>query len=80
MRPLGLTDTIFYNLGDCYVTAVAVLDGPCDLARLVAEIEEVVTALAGLTERPLRLGLWFFAGKPAPSISPIMLRSSAILR
>src|SRR6202008_3543666 len=66
MRPLGLTDTIFYNLGDAYITTVAVLDGPCDLAALLAEAEEVVTALPRLSERPLRLGLWSIAVDPAP--------------
>jgi len=66
MRPLGLTDTIFYNLGDAYITTVAVLDGPCDLAALVADTSEVVAALPGLSERPLRLGLWSFAFDARP--------------
>lgn len=64
MRPLGLTDTIFYNLGECYVTAVVVLDGPCELARVVAEIEAVIKGLPGWTERPFRFGPWFFASNP----------------
>jgi len=66
MRPLRLTDTIFYNLGDAYITCVAILDGPCDLAACVADIEEVVTALPGLSERPLRLGFWSFADDARP--------------
>ena len=66
MRPLGLTDTIFYNLGDAYITTVAVLDGPCDLAALVADTSEVVSALPGLSERPLWLGLWSFAFDARP--------------
>ena len=66
MRPLGLTDTIFYNLGDAYITTVAVLDGPCDIAALIAETEEVVASLPGLTEKPLRLGLWSFAVDARP--------------
>ena len=66
MRPLGLTDTIFYNLGDAYITTVAVLDGPCDLPTLIAETEEVVTALPGLSERPLRLGVWSIAVNAGP--------------
>lgn len=66
MRPLGLTDTIFYNLGDAYITTVAVLDGPCDLAALVADTDELVAALPGLSERPLRLGLWSFAVDARP--------------
>jgi hypothetical protein len=66
MRPLGLTDTIFYNLGDAYITTVAVLDGPCDLAALVADTDELVAALPGLSERPLRLGLWSFAFDARP--------------
>jgi len=61
MRPLGLTDTIFYNLGDAYITCVAILDGACDLAAFVADLEEVVAALPGLSERPRRLGFWSFA-------------------
>jgi hypothetical protein len=66
MRPLGLTDTIFYNLGDAYITCAAILDGPCDLAAFVADTEEVVAALPGLSERPLRLGLWSFAVDAGP--------------
>src|SRR5436305_13037629 len=66
MRPLGLTDTIFYNLGEAYITTVAVLDGPCDLAALIAETEEVIIALPGLSERPIRLGLWSFAVDARP--------------
>lgn len=65
MRPLSLTDTIFYNLGDAYITGVAILDGPCDLAVLIAETEGVIGALPGLSERPIRLGLWSFARKAA---------------
>ena len=66
MRPLGLTDTIFYNLGDAYITTVAVLDGPCDVAAIIAETEEVVAALPGFSERPLRLGLWSVAVNARP--------------
>lgn len=66
MRLLGLTDTIFYNLGDAFITCVAILDGPCDLAAFVADIEEVVAALPGLSERPLRLGLWSVAVDASP--------------
>ncbi len=65
MRPLGLTDTIFYNLGDAYITAVAVLEGSCDLAVLLAEVEGVVRALPGLSERQMRIGLWSFARQGA---------------
>jgi len=61
MRPLGLTDTIFYHLGDCYITGVAVLDGPCNLALLLAEFEGVLAELPALAERPVRVGLWSFA-------------------
>src|SRR5581483_11381390 len=66
MRPLGLTDTIFYNLGDAYITCVAILDGPCDLAAFVAEAEEAVAGLPGLSERSLRLGFWSFAVDAGP--------------
>src|SRR5262249_14548860 len=58
--------TIFYNLGDAYITTVAVLDGPCDLAAIVAETEGVVAALPGLAEKPRRLGLWSFAVNAGP--------------
>ena len=61
MRRLSLSDTIFYNLGDCYMNAVAVLDGPCDLAVLLAEMEGVIEALPALTEQSVRVGLWTFA-------------------
>ncbi len=68
MRRLSLSDTIFYNLGDCYMNAVAVLDGPCDLAVLLAEIEGVIAALPALTERSVRVGLWTFARRSSGPI------------
>ena len=61
MRPLGLTDTIFGNLRDAQITAVAALDGPCDLPRLLAGTEAVVAALPGFAETHVRLGFWSFA-------------------
>jgi hypothetical protein len=66
MRPLGLSDTIFYNLGDAYITGMAILAGQCDLAILVAETEGVVKALPGLAERQMRLGFWSFARPAGP--------------
>jgi len=66
MRPLGLTDTVFYNLGDCYIAGVSVLDGPCDVAVLLAEFEGVLAELPALAERPVRLGLWSFARNVGP--------------
>ncbi|HZP19485.1 MAG TPA: hypothetical protein VFB16_04690 [Bauldia sp.] len=61
MRPLGLSDTVFYNLGDSFISAMAVLDGPCDLSVLLADLEGVVGMLPALSERPLRIGFWTFA-------------------
>jgi hypothetical protein len=58
MRLLSLSDTVYYNLGDCYITAVAALDGPCDLAVLLADLEGMLVALPALAERPVRIGLW----------------------
>ena len=66
MRRLSLSDTVFYNLGDCYITAAFVLDGPCDPAALVAEVEGVVAALPAMTERPRRIGMWTFAEPASP--------------
>jgi hypothetical protein len=66
MRPLGLSDTIFYNLRDAQITAVAALDGPCDLPRLIAGLEVATAALPAFTETPVRLGAWSFARRPAP--------------
>ncbi len=68
MRRLSLSDTIFYNLGDCYMNAVAVLDGPCDLAVLLAEMEGVIEALPALTEQSIRVGLWTFAKRSSGPI------------
>ena len=68
MRRLSLSDTIFYNLGDCYMNAVAVLDGPCDLAVLLAEMEGVIEALPALTEQSVRVGLWTFAKRSSGPI------------
>jgi len=61
MRRLSLSDTIFYNLGDCYISAAAVLDGPCDVAVLLAELEGVIEALPAFTEQSVRVGIWTFA-------------------
>lgn len=66
MRPLGLSDTIFYNLRDAQITAVAALDGPCDLPRLLTGIEGAVASLPAFTETPVRLGVWSFARPPQP--------------
>jgi hypothetical protein len=66
MRALGLTDTIFGNLRDAQITAVAALDGPCDLPRLLAGVEGVVAALPGFAETHVRLGVWSFARPPQP--------------
>lgn len=66
MRRLSLSDTIFYNLGECYITGAFVLDGPCDPAAFVAEIEGVVEAMPAMAERPRRIGVWTFAERSAP--------------
>lgn len=66
MRRLSLSDTVFYNLGDCYITAAFVLDGPCDTTAMVAEIEGVVAELPAMSERPRRIGVWTFAERAAP--------------
>jgi hypothetical protein len=66
MRPLGLSDTIFYNLRDAQITAAAALDGPCDLPGLIAGIEGATASLPGFTETPVRLGVWSFARQPQP--------------
>ncbi|MCP4386612.1 MAG: hypothetical protein GY798_35255 [Hyphomicrobiales bacterium] len=68
MRRLSLSDTIFYNLGDCYMNATAVLDGPCDLAVLLAEMEGVIEALPALTEQSVRVGIWTFAKRSSGPI------------
>ena len=78
MRRLSLSDTIFYNLGDCYMNAVAVLDGPCDLAVLLAEMEGVIEALPALTEQSLRVGIWTFAKRSSGPID--LARHVAIVR
>lgn len=66
MRPLGLSDTIFHNLRDAQITAVAALDGPCDLPRLLAGIENVANTLPAFMETPVRLGVWAFARHGEP--------------
>ena len=74
MRRLSLSDTIFYNLGDCYMNAVAVLDGPCDLAVLLAEMEGVIEALPALTEQSVRVGMWTFAKRSSGPGRPCQAR------
>ncbi|MHA1547608.1 MAG: hypothetical protein ACTSYE_01620 [Alphaproteobacteria bacterium] len=66
MRALSLSDTVFYNLRDAYISGASLLDGPCDLVRVVAQIEGVVASGAGWRERPFRLIAWSFAGRPQP--------------
>ncbi|MFN0263829.1 wax ester/triacylglycerol synthase domain-containing protein [Tepidamorphus sp. 3E244] len=61
MRALGLTDAIFYNLGHRYITSTVVLDGRCDLARLVAEMEAAAREVPALRERFFRIWPWSFA-------------------
>ncbi|MCB1488292.1 MAG: hypothetical protein KDJ88_12645 [Bauldia sp.] len=78
MRRLSLSDTIFYNLGDCYMNAAAILDGPCDLAVLLAEMEGVIEALPALTEQSVRVGLWTFAKKSAGPVD--LAKHVAIIR
>jgi hypothetical protein len=78
MRRLCLSDTIFYNLGDCYMNAVAVLDGPCNVALLIAEIEGVIEALPALTERSVRVGVWTFAKRSSGPID--LAKHVAIVR
>ncbi len=68
MRPLGLNDTLFYNLRDAQITGVALLDGPPDLATLVAQAEGLLKALPGFAETPMRLGFWSFARTPTQPI------------
>ena len=68
MRRLSLSDTIFYNLGDCYMNAVAVLDGPCDLALLLAEMEGVIEVMPAVTEQSVRVGIWTFAKRSSGKI------------
>ncbi len=78
MRRLSLSDTIFYNLGDCYMNAVAVLDGPCDLAVLLAEMEGVIEAMPALTEQSVRVGLWTFAKRSSGPVD--LARHVSIIR
>lgn len=78
MRRLSLSDTIFYNLGDCYMNAVAVLDGPCDLAVLLAEMEGVIEAMPALTEQSVRVGVWTFAKKSSGPVD--LAKHVAIVR
>lgn len=61
MRPLGLTDTIFFNLGNRYITVALVLEGQCDLARFCAQMEAAAETFPSLRERHVRLWPWFFA-------------------
>lgn len=63
MRALGLTDTIFFNLGHRYITSVVVLDAPADADRVLAELQAVVKAYPPLAERYLHLWPWFVAYK-----------------
>lgn len=78
MRRLSLSDTIFYNLGDCYMNAVAVLDRPCDVAVLLAEIEGVIEALPALTEQSVRVGIWTFAKRSSGPVD--LAKHVAIVR
>lgn len=66
MRPLGLSDTILYNMRDGFIAAAAVLDRPCHVPTMVAQLHGLVASSPGWTERPLRLGVWSFARAPAP--------------
>ncbi|SDB12429.1 hypothetical protein [Bauldia litoralis] len=78
MRRLSLSDTIFYNLGDCYMNAAAVLDGPCDLAVLLAEMEGVIEAMPALTEQSKRIGLWTFAKRTSGQVD--LTRHVSVIR
>lgn len=61
MRALGLTDTIFFNLGHRYITSVVVLEEPADADRVLAEMQAVVKAFPPLAERYLHIWPWFVA-------------------
>lgn len=61
MRALGLTDAIFFNLGDRYITSTVVLDGPCDLPLFTAEMDAAARDYAPLRDRFRRIWPWFFA-------------------
>ena len=78
MRRLSLSDTIFYNLGDCYMNAAAVLDGPCDLAVLLAAMEGVIEAMPALTEQSKRIGLWTFAKRTSGQVD--LTRHVSVIR
>ena len=54
MRQLSLTDSIFYNLGDRYITAVCLLDRPCSLGLFKAEMAATVEESPALKERVRR--------------------------
>ncbi len=66
MQALGLSDTVLYNMRDGFITGVAILDRPCDLAKVVAQIEGVSDVNPGWRQRPFRLLVWSFAGDPQP--------------
>ncbi|HXK54987.1 MAG TPA: hypothetical protein PK405_09895 [Hyphomicrobiales bacterium] len=63
MRALGLTDTIFFNLGHRYITSIVVLEKPCDADRVLAGLQAVADAYPPLRERFVHV--WpFFAAFP----------------
>ncbi|MCC2110555.1 MAG: DUF1298 domain-containing protein [Hyphomicrobiales bacterium] len=61
MRPISLSDSLFFNLGDRYILCVCDLAAPCDLHLFRRQMAVVVAETPALKERVVRRGLGFAA-------------------
>ncbi|HOT82816.1 MAG TPA: hypothetical protein PLQ12_05900, partial [Candidatus Defluviicoccus seviourii] len=54
MRPVSLSDAIFFNLGDRYITSVCLFETPLDPRRLRAELADAAAENPALREKVRR--------------------------
>ncbi len=61
MRPISLSDSLFFNLGDRYILCVCELSAPCDLHLFRRQMAVVIAETPALKERVVRRGIGFAA-------------------
>ncbi len=64
MRPVHGLENFIMNAGPIYISGGYVLDGPCDLERLGAEIQTALDRAPNMSSNLRRIGPWHFWTRP----------------